>query len=74
MTSSYFEIVRTSHPEKPWLARFIANGSVVFMTPNYSRKVGAERAVMSMARVFLPEADWEADVAQLVEYVDARRR
>lgn len=48
--SARFEIVRTD-AKQPWHARFVGeNGVPVWVTENYTRMVGAERAVVSILR------------------------
>lgn len=46
-----FEVVRSDAP-KQWHARHVVNGRIVWVTPQLSRKVGAERAILSLARTF----------------------
>lgn len=48
--SSRFEVVRTDAAQ-PWHARFVAGGDLTtWRTENYTRMVGAERAVLSLCR------------------------
>lgn len=49
--STYFEVARTN-AEQPWHARLWANGRIILRSENYSRMVGAERAILSAARTF----------------------
>lgn len=46
-----FEIVRTD-ADQPWHARTVASGRKGFRTENLSRKVGAERALIGLAKMF----------------------
>lgn len=46
MSASRFEIVRT---DAGWHARFISNARIIFASENYTRMVGAERAVLAFA-------------------------
>lgn len=48
--SARFEIVRTDVDGQPWHARLVVNGQVTWWTEQYARKVGAERAIVSMVR------------------------
>lgn len=48
---AHFEIIRTD-AEQPWHARLIVNGHKTWVTENLTRKVGAERAILSAARTF----------------------
>lgn len=47
------EIVRTNATQ-PWHARIIVNGKITWHTENYTRMVGAERAVLSLLRITVP--------------------
>ena len=47
--SARFEIVRGSFAQ-PWHARLVSNGRVLMSSETYARKIGAERAVLSMLR------------------------
>lgn len=49
--SAHFEIVRTD-ADQPWHARLIVNAEITWRTENLTRKVGAERAILSLARIF----------------------
>lgn len=49
--SARFEIVRTD-ADQPWHARFRAwNGRIQWSTENYTRRRGAERAVLSICNM-----------------------
>jgi uncharacterized protein YegP (UPF0339 family) len=47
VSAARFEIVR-SDAAQPWHARRIVNGRRTWVTENYARKVGAERAIRSL--------------------------
>jgi uncharacterized protein YegP (UPF0339 family) len=51
--SARFEIVRGSVAQ-PWHARLVSNGRILMSSETYARKVGAERAVLSIARALVP--------------------
>ena len=61
--SAHFEVVRSDAP-KQWHARYVVNGRIVWTTPQLSRQVGAERAILSLAREFgyeQPRLTWWSD-------------
>lgn len=47
-----FEIARTDAGPQPWHARLIVNGRITWRVENLTRQVGAERAILSLARAF----------------------
>lgn len=49
--SARFEVVRTDAVPQPWHARLVVNDRIIWRTENYTRMVGAERAVLSLLRV-----------------------
>jgi uncharacterized protein YegP (UPF0339 family) len=50
--SAHFTILKTNDGPKPWHARYVVNGEIVWTTPNHTRMVGVERAIASLARTF----------------------
>ena len=48
--SAHFEIARTSASPQSWHARLVVGGLMTWGTENYSRQVGAERAICSLIR------------------------
>lgn len=49
------EIVRTTAPQ-PWHARIVTSGRITWRTENYTRMIGAERAVLALLRIGAPLA------------------
>lgn len=51
MSRDRIEIVESS-AEQPWSVRFFRNKQTFRSSENYSRKIGAQRAVLSLAKMF----------------------
>lgn len=47
----HFVVVR-SDADQPWHAKLISGGKITWRTENLTRKVGAERSILSAARTF----------------------
>lgn len=62
------EIVRTNATQ-PWHARILVNGKITWHTENYTRMVGAERAVLSLLRI-----GWPTSVTSLRWNVEGREK
>ena len=52
MSTTSFEVVRTDAVPQPWHARLRVNGRITWRTENYTRMVGAARAILSAADAF----------------------
>ena len=79
-----FEVVRTDG-EQPWHARLCTNGRIAWHTENYTRRIGAERAIYSLVAalggtMLSDEGEWNVEGVEkylgprlpMVKYVDER--
>lgn len=73
--NAYWEIVRST-AEQPWHARLFTNGRISVRTENYTRMVGAERAILSTARahgIDASELRWNVEGVEKLMFNTAGR-